>query len=160
MKITKGNVVTIEYVMRDPFGKILESSEQLGNLSYLQGFGNMLPGVEKKLEGEMVGYECDIVVQPEDGYGQMDDSLIERFERANFDFIDEPEVGMEIVLETPDGEEMPAVVEHVDDQSIVLNANHPLAGIVLHFKVKVVDIRPATQEELDAGQPLDDGHMH
>jgi len=97
----------------------------------------MLSGVEKKLEGAQVGDEFKIVVQPEDGYGKMDSTLIETFPKDNFDFDEEPVVGMEIVLEA-DEEEMPAVIENVSDSEITLNANHPLSGVVLHFEVKIV----------------------
>jgi FKBP-type peptidyl-prolyl cis-trans isomerase SlyD len=156
--VSKGKVVKIDYVMNDPFGKMIESSEQEGPLEYLHGFGNMLPGVEKKLDGAKIGEQFKIVVPPENGYGKMDDTLIETFPLETFDFADTPAVGMEIVLETEEGEEMPAVIEHISDQEITLNANHQLAGIVLHFEVTVLDVRDATAEELEFGQPIIDEH--
>ena len=160
MVVSKGKIVVLEYLMNDPFGKKIESSDELGPLDYLHGYGNMLSGVEKKLEGAQVGDEFKIVVQPEDGYGKMDSTLIETFPKDNFDFDEEPVVGMEIVLEA-DEEEMPAVIENVSDSEITLNANHPLSGVVLHFEVKIVAIREATSEEVELGQPVEEpSHTH
>lgn len=159
MKVEKGIIVTLEYLMKDPFGKPLESSDDLGPMDYLQGFGNMLPGVEKKLEGAGIGEEFKIVVQPEDGYGLVNDELIETFPKTNFDFDDAPEVGMEVLLEA-EGEELAAVIENISDDEITLNANHPMAGIVLHFDVKIKELREATEQELEIGQPISEHDHH
>ena len=160
MVVSKGKVVVLEYIMNDPFGNKIESSDELGLLDYLHGYGNMLPGVEKKLEDAEVGGEFKIVVQPADGYGKVNSDLIETFPKDNFDFEENPEIGMEVVLEA-DGEDMPAVIENISDSEITLNANHPLAGVVLHFEVKIVTIREATSEEIEQGQPAEEEpHTH
>ena len=158
MKISKNMVVTISYVLKDPFGKVLEDSATLGTLDYLHGHENMLQGVEKRLDGQEIGFKKDIVVQPEDGYGSYDDGLIDTMPLDQFDFDTDPEVGQEVVIEV-DGDEVAAVIENVSEDEITLNANHPLSGIVLHFSVEVLKIRIATGEEISASSPFT-GEQH
>ena len=151
-------VVTIAYVLKDPFGKVLEDSKDLGTLDYLHGHDGMLAGVEKRLEGQLVGFKKDIVVQPEDGYGKYDDTLIDTLPIEQFDFETSPEVGQEVVIDM-DGDEVAAVIENISESEITLNANHPLSGVVLHFSVEVLAVRIATGEEISAGSPFT-GEQH
>ena len=158
MKISKNMVVTIAYVLKDPFGKVIEDSSELGTLDYLHGHENMLPGVEKRLENQEVGFKKDIVLQAEDGYGKYVDDLIDVLPFDQFDFDVPPEIGQEVIIEI-DGDEVAAVIEDFSDEKITLNANHPLAGVVLHFSVEVLSIRIATGEEISASSPFT-GEQH
>lgn len=152
MKVGNEKVVTISYVLKDAKGQLIEDSLELGNLDYLHGKQNIVKGLEEYLEDRECGFEGHVIVQPEKGYGPFDQDLIDTLPLDHFDFSDEVEPGMEIVLDL-DGQELLAVVEDITEDEITLNANHPLAGIALHFDVQVKAIRKATQEELDQGYP-------
>lgn len=161
MLIQKNCVVTIAYDLFDPQGRLIESTKELGSLDYLHGYDNIVPGLEKALEGKEAGYTKTVVVPPELAYGEYSSDLIDTFPISDFDFNEDEEiaVGSEIELDLEDGETIMAVIEAVDEDQITLNANHPLASLALTFKVEVVAVREGTEEELELGQPLT-GEQH
>ena len=151
-KVEKNKVVQIEYILRLPDGEVLDESKG-EPLAYIQGIGQLIPGLEKGIEGMTLGEERDIVVQPEDAYGEyMEDALQEVPKSA---FQDTPvQPGMSFNVRTTDGRTIPVTIKEVKEETVVVDFNHPLAGKVLHFWVKVVGLRDATPEELQHG------HIH
>jgi FKBP-type peptidyl-prolyl cis-trans isomerase SlyD len=152
MVIEKNRVVSIDYKLTDDDGDILDSSEGSDPLEYLHGNGNIIPGLEKHLDGKKAGDAVKCVIPPAEAYGEKDDSLIMSLDKNQFDGTD-IELGAQFQGQI--GDEMRVVtVIALDDDKVTVDANHPLAGETLHFDVKVVGVREASEEELAHG------HVH
>ncbi len=158
MNITEGKVATIDYTLTDDAGNVLDQSKDEGPLSYLHGFGNIIPGLETALEGKTAGDALKVNVAPADAYGDRDEELVQSIERERFPDGD-IKVGMRFQAHTPHGSRMLTVLA-VDDEEITIDANHPLAGKRLSFDVKVVEVRDATEEELEHGHVHGAGGHH
>jgi FKBP-type peptidyl-prolyl cis-trans isomerase SlyD len=160
MKIAKNTVVTLHYKLSDAQGNLIEESSE--PMVYLHGgYENTLPKIEETLEGKDVGYETTIQVEPDDAFGEYDSSLI-KIEQRNR--LPEPlEIGMQFEG-TPDstegGEEsLIFTVTDIADDKVVLDGNHPLAGMALRFTLNVTEVRAATDEEI-AHQHVHGEHGH
>jgi len=151
MKVEKGRVVTIRYSLFNDQGALLEQSTEEDPLTYLHGYGNIVPGLEKKLDGHNVGYNAKVVISPEGGYGPRDDELVFDVPRENFPDDVKLVSGLQVAAESEHGSLLSTVVDMTDD-TVTLDANHPLAGITLHFDVEVMDVRVATQDEMARGR--------
>ena len=154
MLIGDNSVVSIHYTLKDKDGQVLDTSEGKQPLDYIHGAGQIIPGLEKELEGKRKGDEFSIVIEPEQGYGSRDESLVHEVPRSEFEDPEEIEVGMQFRLGGGGGN-MIVVVAGVDDDSVILDGNHPLAGESLAFDVTVEGVREATEEEIKASQ-----HIH
>jgi FKBP-type peptidyl-prolyl cis-trans isomerase SlyD len=154
MKITHQRVVAIHYTLTDQHGQELDSSRDKEPLSYLHGAQGLIPGLEKELEGRQAGDRFEAVIPPEEAYGPMNPELIQDVPRSMIEGIDDLHVGMALQAQSPDGQVQNLRVEAISDDTVTLNANHPLAGAVLHFSVSVEDVREATAEEQAHG------HVH
>lgn len=159
--ITQDKVVTIHYVLKDNEGNELDSSKGKDPLVYLQGASNIIVGLEEELEGKTIGDTVDAVISPEKGYGVPVDALIQTVPREAFgEAIDDIGVGKRFQAETEQGP-VPVVVTAVDDKTVTVDGNHPLAGKELHFNVSISDVRDATEEELEHGHAHGvGGHQH
>ncbi|GGR78156.1 FKBP-type peptidyl-prolyl cis-trans isomerase [Deinococcus sedimenti] len=158
MNITQDKVVELDYKLTVN-GEIIDQSEPGEPLVYLQGHSNIIPGLERALEGKTVGDELQVTVQPEDGYGERDEENIDELSREDFE--DDVEVGATYYAQAEDGSVIPFTVMSVDGEKITVDFNPPLAGMVLNFDVKVLNVRDATPEELDHGHAHSDGdHDH
>ena len=154
-------VVRLDYTLTLSDGEIYDSSEDSGPLEYLQGHGQLIPGLEQALYDMAVDEEKDIVVTPDVGYGEYDPDAVQELPLDMFPPNMELEAGMSIDLYDEDAEEeIEATIDHVGDDTVTVNFNHPLAGETLTFHVRIVGIRPATPEELDHGHAHVDGHSH
>ena len=154
MQATRGAVVSFNYTLTDDSGEVIDSSEGCPPLQYRHGFDNIIPGLENALEGVESGFKSVIVIEPADAYGDVDPEAIFEVERDKFPEGTEIYPGMQFAGETPNGD-VPLTIVEVREDSAIVDANHPLAGARLHFDVEVVDVRPATDEELTAGYPQD-----
>ncbi|WP_062993638.1 FKBP-type peptidyl-prolyl cis-trans isomerase [Nocardia anaemiae] len=161
MSIAADKVVSIEYTLTADDGEVLDTSVGDAPLVYLHGADNIVPGLEQALVGKATGDEVVVVVEPEDGYGEYLAELVNTVDRDMFEGADELEAGMEFHTESPDGESQIVTVRRVDGDEVTIDANHPLAGQRLHFTVKIVDVRNASDEELAHGHPHGpDDHEH
>jgi FKBP-type peptidyl-prolyl cis-trans isomerase SlyD len=157
MPIDRGKVVTLDYELRDCDGQALEADE--ARMAYLHGgFGGIFPKVEQALEGQEVGHEVSITLEPEDAFGEYDADLLRVEPRARFP--QELEVGMQFEG-VPGGEQADDdpeshiyTVTDITDDTVVVDANHPYAGERVWFRCTVREIRAATGEELRHG------HVH
>lgn len=152
-------VVSFKYTLRNGEGELLESSGEEA-MPYLHGAGNIVPGLERAMQGHAVGDTFDVEVPAAEGYGERIDGTVEVPRSA---FPDEVEVseGMSFVAEGPDGEAFPLWVTGVTDEVVTAEPNHPLAGIDLRFSVEITEIRDASAEELEHGHAHGpDGHHH
>jgi FKBP-type peptidyl-prolyl cis-trans isomerase SlyD len=155
--------VVVDYELRDDEGDLLDASEGEGGhpIQYVHGYGMLVPGLEAALAGLKVGDEREVVVPAEAGYGEYDDDLVLHIDRAEFPDPTQVEVGDEFVAESPDGEEIAMNVVEVKDDVVVVDANHPLAGMTLRYVIKVRDVRTATEAEIGrAASSLDEAHAH
>ncbi len=155
MQISKHKVASIHYTLTDNDGKVLDSSAGREPLVYIQGIGNLIPGMEEGLEGKSKGDKFNIKVSPEKGYGVKDEALQQSVPRSAFGDQD-VRVGMQ--FQTNQGGIV--TVTKVGLSEVTVDANHPLAGVELNFDVEVMDIRVATQEELDHGHVHGPGGHH
>ena len=157
MRIEPGAVVRLAYEMRNAAGEPLEEDAQL---DYLHGHDDIFPKVEAALQGQDVGHELAITLEPEDAFGEYDADLLRVEPRARFP--ESIEIGMQFEG-VPDGDGHDAHVYRVTDieaDKIVLDGNHEFAGERLWFKCKVVSVRRATAEELEHGHVHGDGGHH
>ena len=151
MKIAQHCVVTIHYTLTSESGQTLDSSAGGEPLRYLHGTKGLIPGLEKELDGREAGEAFTAVIQPEDGYGVPNPDLVREVPLDALSQIEDLRVGMQLQARRPDGGVDVLVVESIGDEAAVLNANHALAGEVLHFEVSVEDVRAATADELEHG---------
>jgi len=152
--IEQGKVVSIDYTLKNSNGEVLDSSEGREPLPYLHGAGNIIPGLEAALDGKSAGDQVNAVIEPEQAYGLRDDNQIGKVARTDLAGVGEISVGTQLQAQTPEGPRV-VVVTAMDEESVTIDANHPLAGETLHFDVKVSDIREATPEELEHGHAHD-----
>ncbi len=150
MQVSENKVVSFHYTLKDDAGEVLDSSEGRDPLTYLHGAGNIIPGLEKALEGKDAGDHVEVSVAPEEAYGNRNDALVQSVPRSAFEGVDEILPGMQFQAQTPNGVQILTVVK-VEDDTVVVDGNHPLAGKTLHFSVDITDIRDATAEELAHG---------
>jgi len=158
LKVQDGQVVSMEYTLRVD-GEVLDSSAGHGPLEFLQGAGNIIPGLEQELYGMALGESKKVIVQPEDGYGEFDPQAFVDVPRDQFPSDIPMEEGVEIQVTDESGQPMSARIDFVSDDSVRLDFNHPLAGKELHFDMKIVSMRDATDEENEHGH-VHDGHHH
>jgi FKBP-type peptidyl-prolyl cis-trans isomerase SlyD len=155
LKVADDVVVSLEYELKLDDGQVVDSADSSDPLEFLQGYGEIIPGLEEALYGLTVGDELDVIVDPEDGYGDYDPDETEVMSRDTFPA--DMELDEDMMLEMRDadsGEIYQAYISEVRPKEIVLDFNHPLAGETLYFHVKIAGLRPATDEELDHG------HVH
>ncbi|MBN1523784.1 MAG: peptidylprolyl isomerase [Spirochaetales bacterium] len=150
MEIKKDMAVSIHYTLKDIDGKVLDTSENNEPLKYLHGYGQMIPGVENSLEGKKIGDSLEVTVEPKDGYGEYDERLIAKVEKAKINADIKLEAGMPLQAETGEGVHV-LYVKKIEGEDVYLDGNHPLAGIPLHFSLSVVDVQEATEEEKQHG---------
>ena len=146
-------VVSIEYTLTVD-GEVIDASEESDPLEYLQGYQNIIPGLERELAGMKIGESKEITVLPKDGYGEQDPEAVIEIPRREFPKDFEVKPGVELQLQNQDGEMMNAVIVSISPNAVKLDLNHPLAGKELLFRVTVVDLRDATEEEISHG------HVH
>jgi len=160
VEITKDAVVTIDYRLHLGDGKYIEESEQDDPLVYLHGYEEIVPGLEKALEGKKAGDSLKAQVSPEDGYGEYDEDSVEEVPREEFPADLELEAGGIVTATDDEGDEVEFLVKEVRPKTVVVDFNHPLAGKTLHFEVTVREVRKATAEELEHGHAHGPGHEH
>ncbi len=159
LKISDGQVVAMEYTLKVD-GAVTDSSEGRAPLEFVHGAGNIIPGLEREMTGMVVGESKEVLVAATDAYGEEDETAFMEVPRDQFPEEIPMKVGTELQVQNKDGQPMYARVDKVDDKTVRLDFNHPLAGKELHFAVKVVDIREATQEEKEHGHVHQPGHHH
>jgi FKBP-type peptidyl-prolyl cis-trans isomerase 2 len=121
-------------------GEVFDSSEGRDPLQFTLGKGQVIPGFEQGIEGMVVEQEKTLKIPAADAYGEINDQLIQEVPIAALSDEITPEVGLKLVSKTPEGMEIPIVVTEVKDESITIDANHPLAGKELIFEVKLLEI--------------------
>ncbi|WIO74370.1 peptidylprolyl isomerase [Porticoccaceae bacterium LTM1] len=152
MAIKENSVVSIHYTLTDDDGVQIDSSQGADPLVYLHGAGNIIPGLENALSGKAVGDELKVTIAPADAYGEYQDAMVQSVPRELFGDNQDMQPGMRFQAQTDNGP-ISVVVTEVTDETVSVDANHPLAGKTLHFDVTVAELRDATEEELAHGHP-------
>lgn len=159
MTISKDSAVFFNYTLTDDAGNVLDKSPEGQPLAYLHGHNNIIPGLEKQLEGKSAGDKLTAVVEPADAYGERHLEAIQTIPREQFKGVDKIEVGMQFQSQA-EGQVMSVVVTEVTDDQITVDGNHPLAGKQLTFDVEIADVRQATEEEIAHGHIHGEGGVH
>ena len=146
-------VVSLEYTLQVE-GEIVDSTGEDEHIQFIQGHGQIIPGLESQIYGMSSGESKEVTVPPEEAYGVLDEDALGTVPRDEFPPDMPLEKGVALQLRDEDGEVFDAYVESVGKKSVEINLNHPLAGKELHFSVKVLDLRPATEDEIAHG------HVH
>lgn len=154
MQTAKDTVVTVNYKLSDAQGNLIEESSE--PMVYLHGgYENTLPAIERALDGQQPGYKTRLQVEPEEAFGEYDADLVKVEPRNRFPA--DTQVGMQfegVPDNGGDGEATIFTVTDIADDKVVLDGNHPLAGMALRFDLELVDVRAATPEEVAHG------HVH
>lgn len=153
MQIAQNSVVAFHYTLTNDAGEVLDSSEGREPLTYLHGAGNIIPGLEKELEGSAAGEKMVVKVTPEEGYGEVQDQLMQEVPMDAFQGVESVEPGMQFQAQTQGGPLM-VTVKKVEGDTVVVDGNHPLAGQHLNFDVEIAHVREASSEEIEHG------HVH
>lgn len=164
MKIDKHSVTSVTYAL-EVEGELIEKADDTNPLTFLVGVGAMIPGFENQLLGKSTGETYDITVSPEEGYGTVDPKAIVDLSKDIFvvdgqlqeDMLVEGNV---IPLQDQNGNPLQGVVKEIGDDTVKMDFNHQFAGKTLKFKGEVLEVRPATKEEIDHGHVHGPGGHH
>ena len=148
MQLTKHKVATINYTLKDKDENVLDESKD-GSFSYLHGANNIIPGLEKALDGKQAGEKVKVVIEPEEAYGERSLEKIQRVPREMFPEGVELKEGMQFQAASANGAPVIVTVTAVESDEVVVDGNHPMAGKQLHFQVELVDVRDASEEEIE-----------
>lgn len=159
MTIENRKVVSFHYTLRNSEGEEIESSREGDPVTYLHGYRNIVPGLEKSMAGREVGDSFEVTVEPAEAYGERNPNNVQRIPAKHFPNVRQLKPGQVVELQTKRGP-VQAVIVKVGRFNVDVDANHPLAGQSLTFDVEITDLRDATQEEIDHGHVHGPGGVH
>lgn len=160
MQIADQCVALFHYTLTNDAGDVIDSSSGNEPMAYLHGVGNIVVGLEKAMTGKQSGDKFEVVVAPEEGYGQRNESLVQTVPRSMFQGVDEISVGMRFQAQSDHGP-VSVIVTEVTDENVTVDGNHALAGQALNFAIEVTEVRAASAEELEHGHVHGPGgHQH
>lgn len=159
MSISKDKVVQFHYNLKNDKGEQIESTEGRDPMAYLHGHGNIIPGLEKALEGKAVGDKFTVTIEPKDGYGERQEAEWQRIPLKHLQGARKWKPGMMAFVETDKGYRQVTVMK-VGKFNADVDVNHPLAGLTLTFDIDVVDLRDASEEEKSHGHAHGVGGHH
>ncbi len=159
MQIEKHTAVSIDYVLKGDDGKVIDESSG-GQFNFLSGAQNIIPGLENALQGKAAGDEFDVTIAPAEAYGEVDPSRVQTVKREMFPEGVDIQVGAQFHGASPGGEPIVVTVASIKGDDIVIDGNHALAGQTLHFAVKIVEVRAATEDEVSHGHIHGEGCSH
>lgn len=155
MNISKNTVPSLAYTLKNTDGELLDKADKDNAFIYLHGHSGIIVGLEKALEGKIVGDSLTLEIPPEEAYGERKESSIQDVPLDMFGNVDKSELyeGAQFQAETNQGMQV-VTVQQIGEESITIDGNHPMAGLTLQFDIEVLDIRSATEEEIAHG------HIH
>lgn len=159
MQIASQRVVLMHYTLTNDKGEVLDSSRGGEPLAYLHGTGNIIPGLEKALEGKQAGDKLQVKVPPAEGYGERDAALIQKMPKRAFKGVGELRVGMQLQAQSDKGMRVITVTQIAGDM-VTVDGNHALAGETLNFDVEIAEVRAASAEEMSHGHVHGPGGHH
>ena len=150
MQVQDKAIVGIHYTLKNDAGETLDSSDGRDPLTFLQGSGGIIKGLEEALVGKEVGDKLEVAIEPEQAYGVHREELVQEVPRSAFGDVEDIQVGMTFQAKT-DGGPVPIRIAEVGEETVTVDGNHELAGERLHFNVSIEEVREATQQEIDHG---------
>lgn len=159
MQIAERTIASFHYTLTNRQGEVIDSSRGREPLPYLHGVGQIVPGLESAMVGHVAGDKFQVVVPPLEGYGESNPDMLQTVPRAAFPQDADIASGMQFEAQGPMGP-ISVVVKSVDDETVTIDANHPLAGMLLHFDIEVVEVREASVEEVLHGHVHGAGGHH
>lgn len=159
MQISNDKVALFHYTLTNKDGQVLDTSDGREPLAYIHGKNNIIPGLESQLNGKTAGDKLTVTVQPEEAYGVYNQELIHDIPRTSFGEIKDIQPGMQFQMMAGNSPVIVTVISAADD-TVKVDANHPLAGEVLTFDVEITEVRDASQEELEHGHVHGTGGHH
>lgn len=159
MEIVENAVVSFDYTLTNDAGEVIDSSAEGSPMAYLHGHSQIISGLENAMQGRKSGDAFKVTVQPEEGYGERREELIQQVPRDAFGGIEDLEPGMRFQAQGPAGP-MVVKVTAVDDEQVTVDGNHDLADTILHFDVTITEVREATKQELEHGHVHAGGEDH
>lgn len=136
----QGDTIRVHYTGRLESGEVFDSSEGGAPLEFEIGAGQVIEGFDQGVRSMTEGSKKRLIIEADQAYGQRNDALVQKVSRASINLDREPEVGMQLGLQLPDGNQIPITVTEVTPDTITLDANHPLAGSKLIFDIELVGI--------------------
>lgn len=161
MQIAQHTVVTMTYTLTDDQGQVLDQADAAQPFAYLHGADNIIPGLEKQLVGKQANDSLIVTVPPAEAYGEYDERMTQQVPRSMFEGVPAEQIvaGAEFHAQTGAGNQTIRIAA-VDDNSVTIDANHPLAGVALTFDVTILDVRAASEEEVAHGHAHGEGGHH
>lgn len=160
LMIGKNSVVSLHYTLKNDDGDVMDSSEGKAPLQYLHGNNNLIQGLEDELSGKTSGAKFDATIPAENAYGERREDFIQVINKEMFQGVENIEPGMTFVAQGEGGAQRQVRVTEVEGDDVTIDANHPMAGMTLHFEVEVVDVREGTEQEIENGHVHQDGADH
>ena len=151
MPIAENSVVAFHYTLTNDDGDELDSSAGRGPLSFLFGHGGIIPGLEAEFTNREISDAFKATIEADQAYGVVDENLVQEVPLSAIEAIEDLTVGMQLQSRTPEGQVQVLTVKEIGEASVILDANHPLAGMRLHFDVSIESAHEATEEELAHG---------
>ena len=160
MQISEKKVALISYTLTNSEGQVLDQADEKEPFAFIAGIGNIIAGLDSALNGKVAGDALQVSIEAKDAYGEHKPELLQTVPLEMFQGVDKIEVGMQFQAQSDQGVNVVTVAK-VDGEEVTIDANHPLAGETLNFDVKVLEVREATEEELEHGHAHGTGgHQH
>lgn len=160
MGIESNKVVTINFTLKDSDGNVLESTENTESFSYISGNNQILPKLEDTVNQMIIGTKKDVVIKAAEGYGEYNEAAVQQIDKKEFPEDIKLEEGMRLIANSPDGKQMPFIINKIEENEVTVDFNHPLVGKNLEFNVELLDVRDATPEEMTHGHVHGPGGHH
>ena len=138
-----GDTVRVHYTGRLEDGQVFDTSTEGDPLEFQLGAGEVIPGFDQGVQGMEIGEKKTIEIPVDEGYGPRVDQLVQAVPRQGMNLDAEPQAGMSLIMQLPDGNQIPVTITEVTEEFITLDANHPLAGQKLFFDIELVELRQA-----------------
>lgn len=140
--------IAIDYILKDEHGNVIDSTEGNQPFSFISGRNQILPELEKRIFEMKTGETKKIILSPENAYGNYDLNALQLVKLSQFPKDQQLNIGDEFIANTAEGRPLPFVVKEITGQDVTLDFNHPLAGKELTFELKLIEVRPASDEEI------------
>jgi len=152
LAIGPDTVVSLSYVLFDEGGEVVDRASASEPLTYVHGYAQIVPGLEKQLEGLRVGDRSSFTIEPEDAFGEHDEDAVFKVDKEDFPDVKDVAAGDSFEGEGPDGEPVVVRVLEVLEDGVMVDLNHPLAGQRVRFEVEVTSVRAASDQEIEQAQ--------
>ncbi len=149
VRVSPDTFVTISYVLFDQDGNVAGQADKDDPLTYVHGYAQIVPGLERGVTGLAKGERRDFVVDAEEAFGDPDEKAVLEIDRADLPDVGRPlQVGDELVAEDDEDDQIVMRVVEIRKDTVLVDTNHPLAGQTVRFEVEVCDVRSATDDEI------------